>query len=180
MQVVCQGPTGGMGAWGGGGLYYWLTGGHSARLPINADRRLIKHNWSNFLMSNNPKYRPSLTLAEIEALLEVAESWIDTLANPLPHLGSAIRTLKLTVMKANLGVTQPAYVPTGTKPGPVSQRNIVMADETPALKDTPEDWSKAYTEWKFYSSLGTAAPNLTIEYANKWVNHCRTNNIPLE
>lgn len=131
-------------------------------------------------MSNNPKYRPSLTLLEIQALLEVAESCADTTTNPLPHLGSAIRTLKLTVMKAELGVTQPAYVPTGTKPGPVSQRNIVMADETPILKDTPEDWGKAYTEWKFYNSLGQAAPNLTVEYASKWVDHCKANNIPLE
>lgn len=132
-------------------------------------------------MSNNPKYRPSLTLLEIQALIEAAEdmsNWISFTVTP--ELSNAIKTLKLTVMKANLGVTQPAYIPTGTKPGPVSQRNIVMADETPILKDTPEDWSKAYTEWKFYNSLGQAAPNLTVEYASKWVDHCKANNIPLE
>ena len=81
-------------------------------------------------MSNEPKYRPSLTLAQIDALVAAVGYQCDSSEN-VSHLGDAIdaaKVLRVFQFKAQVGVTAPASIPTGNKPGRPSAMDIMRQD----------------------------------------------------
>jgi hypothetical protein len=105
-----------------------------------------------------PKYRPCLTLPEIEAVIESLESLeaLDSLAR------SALITLRLLALKAGSGRISAAYVPTGTKPGRMSAVDLIRGD-IPAKQEVDEfgpvgTYPRAVEEAKTYRSLNMPVP----------------------
>lgn len=120
-----------------------------------------------------PKFRPSLTLDEIQSLV----SYIETgETEQQADLTKAINTLKLTLAKADLGAISPAYVPTGTKPGRVSAVELVtgMGSTGGKKQDTgpdysnPANWAQAYTDFHLQVSLGMTPSQELANAASNW------------
>lgn len=136
-------------------------------------------------MATEPKYRPYLTLAQIQALLECAEDMENCSGYYNENLRPAINNLKMLLLKIDMGATSSAYVPTGNKPGPASQKDILMQGEDKytesasqvKLSETPESWRVHYTEWKLYSSLGQNPAPETLAGAQKWAEYCENNGL---
>lgn len=115
-------------------------------------------------MSNEPKYRPSLTLAQIDALVAAVGYQCDNSTN-VSHLGDAIdaaKVLRLFQMKAEIGLNSPASIPTGGKPGRLSALDIVRQD----ILDTTISYAEAETQAAFYKSLGQAVPEHIAKILN--------------
>ena len=108
-------------------------------------------------MSNEPKYRPSLTLPQIDALVQLVGEHLDSQASVtgLEDLISAAKVLRVFQFKAQMGVTQPASVPTGGKPGRMSAVDLVMLDHRPEVAPS---YSEAVTQAAFYQQLGQPVP----------------------
>jgi len=108
-------------------------------------------------MSNEPKYRPSLTLPQIDALVSLIGEHLDSQASVSDKgdLIAAAKVLRVFQFKAQMGVTQPASVPTGGKPGRMSAVDMVMLDHKPAQVMT---YDEAVTQAHFYTQLSQPVP----------------------
>lgn len=107
-----------------------------------------------------PKYRPTLTMDEIESLIEAADFYEPTCEVVKETLKTASRNLKMFKFKADMGVNAPASITTGKKPGPTSARDILLADEkedtAKQLKSMPLEQAKVAAQT--YKSLGVPVP----------------------
>ena len=107
-----------------------------------------------------PKYRPTLTMDEIESLIEAADFYETNCPVVTNTLKSASRSLKMFKFKADMGVNAPASITTGKKPGPVSKRDILLSEEEDSLekqlKSMPLEQAKMAAQT--YKSLGVPVP----------------------
>jgi hypothetical protein len=112
-------------------------------------------------MANNvAKYRPYLTIAQIDALINLLQFAKDCSyvcqegfkTEEGGALDEATKTLKLLQIKVGAGAVSSSYVPTGNKPGPVSVGDRLMAPE-PVMS-----YEQALIAHKFYSDLSAHTP----------------------
>lgn len=128
--------------------------------------------------SNSAKFRPSLTLEQIKALIQAASYDLSYSAETSHHddLEKARKVLALTEAKANLGAINPSYVPTGTKPGRPSLIDSIKSDLAETQKpsySTPEDWHKAWIDWNMQVELGGTPDTELAQAASNWDKHCQ-------
>lgn len=103
------------------------------------------------------KYRPYLTQAELEALLECATD------SDNPAAASAAKTIRVLLIKIGAELTTPAYVATGKKPGKVSLADIVRQDASFVIDGKPINTgslslSEAEYQANMFKSLGQPIP----------------------
>lgn len=112
-------------------------------------------------MSKEPKYRPYLTLAQIQALAQAAEYCSDNnCLTETMELKPAINNLKMLLLKIDMDAVSPAFVPTGGKPGRASAVEILKKDaEDDLAKQVREmPYPQAVEAAKTYKSLGMEVP----------------------
>lgn len=107
------------------------------------------------------KYRPTFTMAEINALINSIEAMKNYAESEQPiELDSALQTLKMFKFKAELGINKPASITTGSKPGPASKLDIIKqdAEEDIAKKLKEMPYAQALTAAETYKQLGIEVP----------------------
>lgn len=107
-----------------------------------------------------PKYRPSLTADEIDAIIYALEN----LGNPEPTPNainniSALKNLKLFKMKIDMDMKTPAHVTTGGKTGRPSALDIIKDEPVKEISE-----HEAKTQIQLYKDLGMPIPEELKKY----------------
>ncbi|MNZ58792.1 hypothetical protein D3C78_768080 [compost metagenome] len=131
-------------------------------------------------MAAIPKYRPSYTLPQLQAIKLAIESFKETHGELPLELEQVSQSIEIFMVKIGVGAKLPAYIQTRQVPVKVTLEDLGATEEdvNKQTYETIEDCKRAYISLHtIYMPMGFPAPADLQGACQAWLTYCTENDL---